>query len=374
MKLAWPDGITAEIFVRDYWQKKALLFRAALPEFENPITPDELAGLALDEDVSSRIIVKGEDGSWHCHHGPFEEDELEKLPAEDWSMLVTDVDKVLPEFRAYLEPFSFIPSWRIDDLMISYAPAGASVGAHVDNYDVFLFQAVGRREWSISEDPNADLSYIPDQDIRILANFEPENTWILEPGDMLYLPPGAPHHGVSLDDECMTWSVGFRAPAHNEIVADIAQALTKTLSDDLRYVDPGFNLQSEPGEISNEALTRFREIWDEHVNPDARSFEQIIGKVLTERKSNENDDTSASEQIVQEDQDLSRVLLAEEGGWERNSQSRLSFIKQSDGQADLFADGTSFVCSHETATLLTGQVYFESEQLAQLVNDGDVLR
>ena len=245
MHLQWPNKLDEASFLQQYWQTRPLLIRQAFPELAasgNPISRDELGGLAMESDVTSRIILRESDTQWHCSYGPFEQSELEELPAQDWTLLVSDIEKHLPELRNWIKPFHFIPQWRIDDLMISYAPKGASVGAHTDNYDVFLLQAAGTREWSITENPEADRSLLPDLDIGVLANFEAENTWLLEPGDMLYLPPGIPHRGVSKDDDCMTWSIGFRAPSHREIVADIAERLAQDIPEEAFYSDPGILL------------------------------------------------------------------------------------------------------------------------------------
>ena len=272
----------------------------------------------------------------------------------------------------------FIPAWRIDDLMISYAPPGASVGAHIDNYDVFLFQASGRREWSITEDPNADHSYIPEQDIRILSNFEPQQTWVLEPGDLLYLPPGVPHHGVSLDDQCMTWSIGFRAPAHGELVEEIAKNLAKSLPEQMRYADPAFSLQNNSGEISSEAIAKFREIWDRSANPDQDTFARIIGGMLTSRAVDALD--GPSDETLPDDDPLSLLdnIQSAEDGWELDSHSRLSFIRTATAdKVTLFADGDHYDCALDLALVLTEQNYFEPEQLvefAKVKTNAEVLR
>ena len=172
-------GLTLETFLRDYWQKKPLLIRQAFPQFEALVTPEELAGLACEEGIHSRMVLEhGGSKPWELRYGPFSEDDFAALPSEGWSILVSDVEKALPEIMAVVEPFRFIPDWRIDDLMMSYAPPGGSVGAHVDQYDVFLLQAHGRRRWMIESQPRDDENaYIDGLDLRILKDFNPDQSW-----------------------------------------------------------------------------------------------------------------------------------------------------------------------------------------------------
>lgn len=349
MHLQWPNKLDDASFLQQYWQTRPLLIRQAFPELAasgNPISRDELGGLAMESDVTSRIILRESDTRWHCRYGPFEQSELEELPAQDWTLLVSDIEKHLPELRNWIKPFHFIPQWRIDDLMISYAPKGASVGAHTDNYDVFLLQAAGTREWSITENPEADRSLLPDLDIGVLANFEAENTWVLEPGDMLYLPPGTPHHGVSKDDDCMTWSIGFRAPSHREIVADIAERLAQDIPEEAFYSDPGILLHEHSGQISPNVVTRIREIWNSYVLPDNEHFEELVGHLLTRANSsdepfdtpppvgaqpsdaNEAGNEASAGNLLAEARVQLQSRLDAEGSWERDSFANLAFVPQ----------------------------------------------
>lgn len=348
MLLHWPSELDVSSFLKHNWQTRPLLFEQAFPGFSNPLSRDELAGLALDGEVNSRIILRENDTSWHCRHGPFSVQELEQLPSRDWTLLVSDVEKHLPDMRDWLLPFHFIPQWRIDDLMISYAPTGASVGAHTDNYDVFLLQAAGRRRWSIDPDPGADKRLLPNLDIGVLANFTPRETFDLKPGDMLYLPPGIPHHGVALDDECMTWSIGFRAPSHREIVADLAENIAARIPETAFYSDPSILLHEHSGQVSSNAIARIREIWNTYVHPDNEAFEQLAGQLLTRRNIYAPghatiDDNSAAvadphaakpvsvKDIPDESlQQYISALLGDTQFWERNSFNRFAFIAQLD--------------------------------------------
>ncbi|HKJ96105.1 MAG TPA: cupin domain-containing protein, partial [Gammaproteobacteria bacterium] len=198
MKASSPFGeLTPAGFLQRYWQKRPLVVRGALPQLAGIIDPEELAGLACEPDVASRIVRgDGEHEPFTLEHGPFSEQQFRALPERDWTVLVQDVEKHLPEMAGILAPFRFLPDWRIDDLMISYAAPGGSAGPHVDQYDVFLVQASGERHWAVQEAADA-ICPVKDSPLRLVANFAPTSEWLLEAGDLLYLPPGIPHHGVA---------------------------------------------------------------------------------------------------------------------------------------------------------------------------------
>lgn len=251
-----PLGMAPEEFLRDYWQKRPLLIRNAFPAFESPISPEDLAGLACEDGVLARIVAHERDtGKWMLRHGPFPEEMFPKLPDHDWSLLVQDVDKWDADIAALLPHFDFLPRWRIDDVMVSFAAPGGSVGAHVDQYDVFLLQAQGHRRWQIDDRPDPPLHYRPDTELRLLQRFNANHEWVLEPGDMLYLPPGVPHHGVA-EDACLTFSVGMRAPSAAELMGDWVDAMIAEADDALRYSDPDLDLPDDPNEIDAAAMDR----------------------------------------------------------------------------------------------------------------------
>jgi len=205
-----------DVFLRDYWQKRPLLVRGAFAPWVNPIAPDDLAALACDDDVESRLITqKRED--WRVEQGPLPEDRFGRLGRMPYTLLVQAVNLYVPEVAALIAPFRFVPDWRIDDVMVSYASDGGGVGPHFDQYDVFLIQGLGRRRWQVGghgADACTDATpLLPHDDLRLLADFRPVEEWVLEPGDMLYVPPRVAHNGVAVGTDCMTYSVGFRAPA-----------------------------------------------------------------------------------------------------------------------------------------------------------------
>ena len=251
-----PLGMTPERFLRDYWQKRPLLIRNAFPDFETPVLPEDLAGLACEETALSRIVMHDRaNDRWTLRHGPFDEDEFPGMPHQDWTLLVQDVDKWDPDIAALLEQFGFLPRWRIDDVMISFAAPGGSVGAHVDQYDVFLLQAYGHRRWQIDAGANPPLDFRPDVELKLLREFNPTHEWVLGPGDMLYLPPGVPHNGVA-EDACLTFSVGMRAPSAAELLGDFVDTLAADADDALRYTDPDLAPLADPNEIDTAAMNR----------------------------------------------------------------------------------------------------------------------
>lgn len=230
--------ISAEEFLRDYWQRKPLLVRNAFPDFESPLDPDELAGLALEEEVESRIAIEDTaTGGWQLQHGPFTEETFTTLPASHWTLLVQSADLWVPEVTALLEHFTFLPRWRLDDIMVSYAANGGSVGPHFDHYDVFLIQGEGQRRWMLGGVCDEHSALLTDCPLRILERFEAHEEWLLEPGDMLYLPPQWSHWGVA-EGACVTYSVGFRSPTLSEMVDDLAVDMMNETRDSLRYRDP----------------------------------------------------------------------------------------------------------------------------------------
>ncbi|BAP46121.1 ycfD protein [Pseudomonas sp. StFLB209] len=289
-------GISARVFLRDYWQKKPLLIRQAISDFQSPIEPDELAGLALEEEIESRLIIENGERPWELRRGPFAEDEFSKLPERDWTLLVQSVDQFAPEVAELLENFRFLPSWRIDDVMISYAAPGGSVGPHFDNYDVFLLQGHGKRNWKVGQLCNTESELIQHADLRILADFEGTDEWTLEPGDMLYLPPRLAHWGVAVDD-CLTYSVGFRAPSAAEVLTHFTDFLSQFIPDEERYTDANLQPAADPHQIQHDALDRLKSLLAEHMG-DERLLLTWFGQFMTEPRHPE---LVSGEELQEED-------------------------------------------------------------------------
>ncbi|MGR3890109.1 ribosomal protein uL16 3-hydroxylase [Pseudomonas sp. 1152_12] len=325
-------GITAREFLRDYWQKKPLLIRQAIPDFESPIDADELAGLALEEEVESRLVIEHGERPWELRRGPFAEDAFSTLPEREWTLLVQAVDQFVPEVAELLEHFRFLPSWRIDDVMISFAAPGGSVGPHFDNYDVFLLQAQGKRNWKIGQMCNSESPLLQHADLRILAEFEQSEEWVLEPGDMLYLPPRLAHFGIA-EDDCMTYSVGFRAPSAAEVLTHFTDFLAQYLTDEERYTDADAQPVSDPHQIQGDALDRLKSLLAEHMS-DERMLLTWFGQFMTEPRYPE---MVAGEELVEED----FISSLEDGAiLVRNPSARMAW-SEVDDDVLLFASGQS---------------------------------
>ncbi|MGD2119909.1 MAG: cupin domain-containing protein [Chromatiales bacterium] len=238
MKLQWPDSIDVDIFLSDYWQKKPLLIRQAFPALEKLITPDELAGLACEADIESRLIYENVGAhQWQLEHGPLPEQRFAGLPESHWTLLVQDIDKHLPEFAEWLEHFNFVPEWRIDDIMISYAADQGSVGPHTDSYDVFLLQLEGTRRWQISDRQYRQDDLLENSYLKIIRDFDCSDEWLLQPGDMLYLPPDVGHWGIA-EGPCITASVGFNSPSLGDLFDAFTEQLLQKNQAGQRYHDP----------------------------------------------------------------------------------------------------------------------------------------
>jgi 50S ribosomal protein L16 3-hydroxylase len=271
-------GMTPRRFLREHWQQRFLLLRGALPGFRDPVTFRGLASLSCRPEVESRLVLaRGGARPFELFEGPQEPRRLARLPARNWTLLVQGVDQYFPAVARLLEAVPFIPRWRLDDVMISFATPGGSVGAHVDNYDVFLIQGRGQRRWGVSAGGSRLLR--PGLDLSVLRRFEAEHEWVLDPGDVLYLPPGVAHHGVALTD-CLTYSIGFRAPSQTAVLASLLQRLVENAPREQLYSDRCLPLQSEPGEITAWALRRFGRIAAGALN-EPGALDVALGELLT---------------------------------------------------------------------------------------------
>jgi 50S ribosomal protein L16 3-hydroxylase len=272
-------ALDVEEFMRRHWQRRPLLVRGAFPAFRDPLSVREVLALATSDNATSRL-VRRRGTAWSLEHGPFAASRFKQLPRRDWTVLVQDTNHFTRAADRLLAEFDFIPHARIDDVMVSYAVPGGSVGPHVDSYDVFLLQGHGKRRWQVSGQD--DLAFVPGLPLKILERFVPQEEWLLEPGDMLYLPPNVAHHGVA-ESECLTWSIGFRAPSDAELAAGFLDFLRDRVEPAGHYADPGASPAAHPGELPEAmvkhaaaALARVR--WNE---ADVREF---TGAFLSEPK------------------------------------------------------------------------------------------
>ena len=281
-----PLGMAPRAFLRDYWHKRPLLIRGAFPGYASPIEPEDLAGLACEQGVLARLIQhdRARD-AWTVRSGPFPEEIFPGLGNRDWTLLVQDMDKWDPDIAALLPAFSFLPRWRVDDIMVSFAATGGSVGAHVDHYDVFLLQAMGHRRWQIDASGamgrgQPPLDFREDVEIKLLREFTPSHDWVLEPGDMLYLPPLVPHHGVA-EDPCLTFSLGMRAPSVAELMGDYVDTLAAEADEALRFADPTLTAATDPFEIDAAAMRRVVEALNAVRMADADALGDWFGRFIT---------------------------------------------------------------------------------------------
>lgn len=282
--LALLGGLSPQQFMKRHWHKKPLVVRAAVPGFSPLLERAELFALAARDDVESRIVVQGPKG-WKMRSGPLPRRGLPPLSQRQWSLLVQGVDLHDDRVHALLQQFRFIPDARLDDLMVSYASDGGGVGPHFDSYDVFLLQAQGRRRWRIGR--QRDLTLRGDVPLKVLAHFEPELEFVLEPGDMLYLPPRYAHDGVALG-ECQTYSIGFRSPAKAELARELMQRIADDAADEgepVLYRDPKQEAAQAPARIP-ETLQDFARGALSQLLDDPLALARSLGEYLTEPKAN----------------------------------------------------------------------------------------
>jgi 50S ribosomal protein L16 3-hydroxylase len=276
--LAMLGGLTAEQFLAEYWQKKPLLVRNALPGFTGLLTRDELLDLSCRDDVESRFVSQA--GGWTIGHGPFSRAALRRK-AKPWTVLIQGLNMLLPQADEMMRRFSFIPYARLDDLMVSYANDGGGVGPHFDSYDVFLLQGMGKRRWRIGN--QTDQTLIDGLPIRILKDFRPVHDWIVEPGDLLYLPPEWAHDGIAVG-ECMTYSVGFRAAPTQDLAEQFLMFLQDRVNLPDRYRDPDHKLQKHPAKIGAPMITQVADMLG-RIRWNRDTVRDFLGSYLTEPKS-----------------------------------------------------------------------------------------
>ena len=306
-------------FLKNYWQKKPLLIKNAIPNFVSPITESDLFIIAQNEEAVSRLI-EHKQGIWQVKYGPFKKSDLPKKTNIPWTILVQNINHYFPFAESFLNLFKFIPYARLDDLMISYATKKGSVGPHFDSYDVFLFQAQGTREWKISDQKKFTLD--KQSSIKIITNFKSKNSWVLKPGDMLYLPPNIGHWGISQSDDCVTYSIGFRAPGTFEIQSKFLDFIQDHLitNENEIYKDPNLTPQKNPAEISSNMTKEMRNIVD-RLRWDKSSINHFIGQLLSEPIENSIFETRKPLSLKAFEKSIVHKTLR------LNSKTRMLFIK-----------------------------------------------
>lgn len=348
--------ITLKTFLSEYWQKKPLIIRNALPGFNNPLSADELAGLSLEEEIESRIVFEtpGQKPQWHLKRGPFAEEEFTKLPKTHWTLLVQGVDRVIPEVYELLNHFDFIPQWRIDDVMISYAAMHGSVGPHYDNYDVFLYQAQGRREWSLTSKNCTEANCINDLELRIMNEFAVEERFILEEGDMLYLPPHIGHYGIAHSQDCMTYSFGYRSYQGQEVWDSLGDYLSEREQVKSFYCDPDWSCLNNTSELPPSAWQHAKKLLQQ-VLEDEQTLKSWFGCFATRL------DQQAEQQLampLEEDEFLTQEEFIEElltgSNMIRDASCRFAYYKQDDtSEVQLYINGCKWDIQNASADLIS---------------------
>lgn len=342
------QNFDAADFLARHWQKKPLFIKNPWQHWQNPITAQELAGLSCEDGVEARIITEKQGGNaniWTLEHGPFNDESFAKIGQNRWTLLVQAVDQYVPQVSRLIAPFRFIPDWRIDDVMVSYAAENGGVGPHFDYYDVFLIQGAGTRKWQIGGMCDDNSPMADHDNLRQLAEFEPVEEWICEPGDILYIPPGISHNGVAIGDDCMTYSIGFRAPSRSDLISHYCDAIIDDIEDDDRYKDPDLSAQDNAGEIAANAIDAMHQMIMERV-ADRQAFRQWIGRYCTQPKYPDDEYRQGDITI-----DEVKAHISIGSVFYRHPASRFAFIRNDAGCVSLFVDGHCFECNNHNAKL-----------------------
>lgn len=361
---------SVETFLSQFWQKKPLLIKKAFTNLQSPISADELAGLACEEHINSRLVIAKDEKTnknWQVEFGPFDESRFSSLPDTDWTLLVSDIERHLPETQSLLKHFRFIPDWRIDDLMISYAPTGGSVGAHTDAYDVFLLQLSGQRLWKISENYNSEI--LNNTDLAILKEFNAEQEWLLNPGDMLYLPPNVAHYGIAQafkdDEPCMTASIGFRAPSLKTITSDYIHFINDTNKENIRYGDTSPTLPLHHAEITDDTVNHFVDYLQQGLSIEHEKVRQWLGQYSSDNKAFED---LIDIELNINFNDLSK--LATEQLLMQSPYANFLFSKMHDSTL-LFVNGVSYKVSQSFAETICKEQQINFKQLNNKITESD---
>lgn len=348
-------NISVEQFMQNCWQKQPLLIRNAFSQLDELISAEELAGLSLEEDVNARLIIEtpSETASqWQVAHGPFSERTFQQLPSSHWSLLVQHTDSLDPRINEFLQQFRFIPNWRLDDIMISYASDGGGVGPHFDYYDVLLIQAKGKRRWRLGQHCNDKSPLIDGQPMKILQQFDTTEDWILEAGDMLYVPSQLAHWGEAIG-ESITYSVGFRAPSYADILLDFAQEKASELSEDQRYRDSEAISHCQVNEIGPDTIAQMQTILLS-LAQDQTTLTKWLGEYATRLKQ---DIHPMLDSLDSEELQATRVQLS--------PYCRTSFASLSDDEALLFVNGQSWRCKKNFADSVSRYAALDYSQLLE---------
>lgn len=368
--------ISQETFLKDYWHKKPLLIKAAFSAENLAVLPNKqkLIELCGYEEVQSRMVSRDSESSYNLEHGPFIESDITEINEHTpWNLLVSDIEKWCPETHQFLQYFNFIRSWLFDDLMLSCGSIGGSVGPHLDNYDVFLVQSQGQRLWQYSSQKAIDTQWLPDHEIKVLKNFEYDHEVLMNPGDILYLPPRFAHHGVVQNTDCVTCSIGLRTPSAAELLAAYSEEIAKSLPESKRFIEP--ETSAEKGEFDAKDLGSVQNLIDQNLKMPANDFRLWFGKFITEYRSlfyefSEPKETKISPKATLHLNSFSKICYSN-SSVKNHSES----LSNSVSNVDLFANGEHYLCSKKLAKNLCNHLKIEADEYQSLTqNDKNILQ
>lgn len=351
--------IISQEFIDQYWQQKVCLLSNAFTNTQGLISGPELAGLACEEFIQSRLVSANLDQSdWDCQYSPFEESAFTSLNEQNWTLLVQGVDLFFRKVKDLLNNFDFLPAWRMDDVMVSYATPGGGVGPHFDYYDVFLIQTSGTREWKIGQTCSSSSKLRDHPDLKLLQEFNESEKHVLNAGDVLYIPAGVAHWGTALSEDCITASVGFRAPSYRELVLGAVESIADGFREDQRYTDPVNSKTNDPYLISQKVENRIADVWDElDRNTVVQNLIESFSVQVTEPRDEDVFDdaefTTAEIKVIK---------------LEHHPASRFAYRTTPDGVI-LYANGYSYPTDLDTATAICHSDYLAIEKL-----DWDLIR
>lgn len=324
-------------FLTEFWHKKPIILPQAVvgDELKTLPTTEQLKQLSCKDDVQSRIVFKNSEISYDVEYGPFDESDWDNINDECWNLLVSDIDKWQPETKTLLKYFQFIRNWLFDDIMLSCGSINGTVGPHTDQYDVFLLQVEGQRQWSFDHDKSPDPTLIADQPLKLISDYTPQETVVLYPGDVLYIPPNIAHYGIAQTKDCVTCSIGTRTPSHAELITSFVDHIAQRLSDNKRFREINCSELPQTGEITQTDLNEISQIISQSLfKPNASAFNQWFGQFISEYRSLFYE-FNHYQQANEIDNDLP---------FYNSAFSKNCYFAQSN-QADLFVDGKHFVSS-----------------------------
>ncbi|MBL4661600.1 MAG: hypothetical protein JKY19_14670 [Alcanivoracaceae bacterium] len=352
-------------FLKNYWHKKPLLIVNAIDSKVLSILPDkrQLQQLSCHEDIQSRIVFKKSETHYDVEYGPFIENDWDDIEQQCWNLLVSDIDKWQPKSKEILKYFNFIRNWIFDDIMVSCGSIDGTVGPHTDHYDVFLLQVEGQRQWGFSHKKIYDPDLIPEQALKLMSQFNADETHTLNPGDVLYLPPEVSHYGIATTDDCVTCSIGIRTPSHSELLTSFVDHLAQNISANNRFEEPQFTNQPKTGEITEKDLNTVSQILIEKLAVQNNSLSDWFGQYVSEYRSifYEFNQYQDSKQL-----DYKQALTL-------SPFSKSCYFKQ-ENKTQLFVNGKGFLSSLKLAELICNNKHLSVQELNELnTNDKQIV-